>query len=381
MLCGFLRCNGGHVEIWINAMLLFIAGYWLGRWQSHHYRRDWRCRLGRKLQLLVVRNEMKGYRLKRKRPVLARWQKCLLGWLHGITPTFTRYTNFQPATLIGWQRRYVKHWWWMISNQGKRGVVGRPKLDASVVQIIVDIKAQNPSYGARRISAMVTEQLGMEVSASTVRNILKREKTKPKRPTKPNQRWKTFLDNHRGSMASMDFKVTFNWRGKPLYILNIISHARRKLVTSRATHNPSSDWVAQQIRNAFPFDEAPREMLMDHDSIFLPLVHKTLPNMGIKVIRSAVKCPWQNGAVERFNRTLTEELLNHIIPLGEQHLNRLLKQYQTFYNTARPHRANGGQSPILQATAANDVGFEPGTLRAEAIPWLGGLHHSYRRAA
>ncbi len=72
-------------------MLLFIAGYWLGKWQSHHYRRDWRRRLGRKLQLLAVRNEMKGYRLKRKRPVLARWQKCLLGWLHGITPTFTRY--------------------------------------------------------------------------------------------------------------------------------------------------------------------------------------------------------------------------------------------------------------------------------------------------
>ncbi len=362
-------------------MLLFIAGYWLGRWQRHHYRRDWRCRLGRKIQLLAVRNEMKGYRLKRKRPVLARWQKCLLGWLHGITPTFTRYTNFQPATLIGWQRRYVKRWWWLISNQGKRGLVGRPKLDASVVQIIVDIKAQNPSYGARLISAMVTEQLGMEVSASTVRNILNRPQPKPKRPTKSNQRWKTFLDNHRGSMASMDFKVTFSWRAKPLYILNIICHARRKLVTSRATYYPSSDWVAQQIRNAFPFDEAPRKMLMDHDSIFLPLVHKTLPNMGIKVIRSAVKCPWQNGAVERFNRTLTEELLNHIIPLGEQHLNRLLTQYQTFYNTARPHRANGGQSPILQATAANDVVFEPGTLRAEAIPWLGGLHHSYRRAA
>ena len=72
--------------------------------------------------------------------------------------------------------------------------------------------------------------------------------------------------------------------------------------------------------------------------------------------------------VERFNRTLTEELLDHVIPLSALHINQLIKKYQTFYNTARPHRAN-------------DVALTPGALHAEAIPWLGGLHHSYRRAA
>jgi len=219
--------------------------------------------------------------------------------------------------------------------------------------------------------------------STTVRNVLTRqlrEPTKPKAP-KGGQSWKTFLKYHRSSMASMDFKVTFDWRGKLLYILNIIDHERRELVVSRATHHPSSDWVAQQIRNAYPFDEVPGHRMMDHDSIFLPLVHQTLPNMGIKVVRTCVGCPWQNGVVERFNRTLTAELLNHIIPISAQHINRMLKQYQTFYNKARPHRANAGQSPIRQQNAANDVAFAPGTLRAEAIPWLGGLHHSYRRVA
>ena len=85
--------------------------------------------------------------------------------------------------------------------------------------------------------------------------------------------------------------------------------------------------------------------------------------------------------VERFNRTLTEELLDHVIPMGALHINQLLRQYQTFYNTARPHRTNDGQSPIQQVNAANDVAFTPGALHAEALPWLGGLHHSYRRAA
>ena len=274
----------------------------------------------------------------------------------------------------------------MLVVAGKRRAAGRPRIDASVEKIIISIKTENPRYGTKLISLMVSEQLGVAISQATVRNVLKRQPRKPIKPTKPtshenSQSWNTFLDNHRGSMASMDFKGAFDWRGKPLHILNIIDHDRRELVVSRATYNPSSDWVAQQIRDAYPFDEAPKWMLMDHDSIFLPLVHTTFPNMGIKVVRTSVGCPWQNGVVERFNRTLTEELLNHVIPLGAQHINRLLQQYQTFYNTARPHRANAGQPPIRQQNAANDVPFAPGTLRAEAIPWLGGLHHSYRRAA
>ena len=365
------------------APLIFAGGYWIGKWQNRNFRRHWRWRLGRKLQLIAGRNEMKGYRRKRKRPVLARWRKFLLGWLHGLSPTLTRYTNFRPATLIGWHRRYVKRWWWMISRSGKRRAAGRPKIDESVEKIIVDIKKENPGYGAKRIGAMVSEQLGVTVSASTVRNVLSRNGRTPKKPTTPEQlqNWKTFLKNNRYSMAAMDFKVTFDWRARPLYILSIIDHERRKLVSCRATYHPSSDWVAQQIREAFPFDDAPRRMLMDHDSIFLPLIRGTLPNMGIKVVRTSVGCPWQNGVVERFNRTLTEELLNHIIPIGAEHLNRVLKKYQAFYNTARPHQANEGQSPVQSENAANDVAFAPGTLRAEPIPWLGGLHHSYRRAA
>jgi transposase InsO family protein len=363
--------------------LLFAVGYLFGRWHNRRWRRDRFAALGRKLQLIAERNESKGFRHKRKRPMLNRWQKFLLGWLHHISPTLTRYTNFRPETLVGWHRRFVKRWWWMLVVAGKRRAAGRPRMDASVEKIIIDIKADNPSYGTKRISMMVTQQLGIEVSQTTVRNVLKRQQRQPTKPKAPKggQSWKTFLANHHNTMASMDFKVTFDWRGKLLYILNIIDHERRELMVCRATHNPSSDWVAQQIRDAYPFDEAPKHMMMDHDSIFLPLVHQTLPNMGIKVIRTSVGCPWQNGVVERFNRTLTEELLNHIIPISALHINRLLKQYLTFYNTARPHRTLDGQTPIRQKTAANDSTFMPGTLRAEAIPWLGGLHHSYRRAA
>jgi len=142
-------------------------------------------------------------------------------WIvYGISPTLTRYTNFRPETLIGWHRRYVKHWWWIISRAGKRNSSGRPKIDGSIEKIIVDIKIANPSYGAKRISALVSKQLDVTVSETTVRNVLARNLNKPKSPTTPEklQNWRTFLGNHRTSIASMDFKVTFDWRAKPLFI-------------------------------------------------------------------------------------------------------------------------------------------------------------------
>ena len=171
----------------------------------------------------------------------------------------------------------------------------------------------------------------------------------------------------------MDFKVSFDWRGRPLHILSVIDHQRRKLIHCCSTYHPGEGWVAQQMREAFPFDQAPAMLLMDNDSTFLPAAQKTLPAMGIKVVRTAFQCPQQNGIVERFNRTLTEELLDHIVPLSAKHLNARLAEFKSFYNTARPHRANGGQAPEQSRSAANDtpaVPIERGTLRAQAIPWL-----------
>lgn len=133
------------------------------------------------------------------------------------------------------------------------------------------------------------------------------------------------------------------------------------------------------MREAFPFDEAPKMMLTDNDSIFLPVIKQTLPAMGVAVMRTAIKCPQQNGIIERFNRTLTDELLSAVIPINEQHLNRLLREYKQFYNTARPHRANGGEAPE-PLDACNDERFEQSSRRIESTAWLGGLHHSYRQA-
>lgn len=373
------------MEIWLLMPLLFAVGYLLGRWHNRRWRYERVAALRRRLQLITSRIENKGMRRSGKRPSLKPWQKWFLGLLHWWSPTLTRYTLFRPETLIGWFNRYVRCYWWLISSAGKLKFPGRPRIPESVEQIIVDIKTANPSYGAERIAALVSKQLEIPVSESTVRNVLERHlgKSPPKKPS--GQAWETFLKNHREFLGSMDFKTTFDWRARPLFILSVISHHRRQLIHCRCTYHPTAEWVAQQMREAFPFDEGPAKLMMDHDSIFLPVIKNTLPAMGIGVVRTSVKCPWQNGTIERFNRTLKEELLAHIIPIGDSHLNRLLGEFKTFYNTARPHQANKGLTPD-QAEASNDIEFDPApfnpeSLQIEEISWLAGLHHSYRRVA
>jgi hypothetical protein len=153
-----------------------------------------------------------------------------------------------------------------------------------------------------------------------------------------------------------------------------------------ATYHPTAEWVAQQLRNAFmDMDTLPEAIVMDRDSIFLPIVKQTLPNMGIKPIRIGYKCPWQNAVVERFHRTLDDELLRYVQPLNDRHLNRLLTEFRKYYNTARPHMAYGAEPPIIpdvtNIPAVNDPEFFKTPRKLVRQKWLGGLHSSYRWAA
>ena len=360
-------------------LLVFIAGFLSGRLSVKRYRVRRMAVLERKKQIISTQIENMGFRHKNKRPRLQDWQKWLLALLHWLSPSSTRYNLFRPETLIKWQRKYVKSYWWMISKAEKKSFPGRPKIPKVVKQLVIDIKLENPSYGNGKIASIIVKQLGIPISETSVKGIL--DRYFEKNPTSPKgQKWKTFYESHREILACMDFTVVFDWRVRPLFILNVLTHDRRQLVLCRSTYNPTAFWVAQQMREAFPFEEAPGLMLMDNDQIFLPIIKHTLPAMGVGVVKTAIKCPWQNGHVERFNRTVKDELIKHVIPIDDQHLNRLLKEFQVFYNTARPHEANDGEAP-LQRKACNDMQYAQNPLKVVSVEWLGGLHHSYRVAA
>jgi len=262
---------------------------------------------------------------------------------------------------------------------------GRPRTPQYVVDNILAIKKENPGYSPGMISRMPKSQLQIFIHKKTVQAILKENGYPPNppgriHPPKQEPAWKSLINNQ--FVAAIDLKIITDLYGNRMYILNIIHHGRRYLIRSTATYHPTALWLAQQIREAFPYDTAPGIMLMDRDALFLSLVKQTLPNMGIQVRRIDYKCPWQNGVVERFNLTLQTELLSLITAVSENHMNKLLRQYREYYNTARPHMTNNDFPPDAPEKLPVIIPFpERNAGNVKSVSWVGGFHHSYYWAA
>ncbi|MCZ2340639.1 MAG: integrase core domain-containing protein [Bacteroidales bacterium] len=149
--------------------------------------------------------------------------------------------------------------------------------------------------------------------------------------------------------------------------------ALRNLVSLIAKH-PHAAWVCQQLREAFPFDEAPRFLIRDNDGIYGHEVTRCLKAMGIVEVKTAPHSPWQNAYVERVIGTLRRELLDHVIVLNERHLRRLLSGYLEYYHISRCHQSLDDNSPYPRVVEPPNQG------EVISIPMVGGLHHWYRRA-
>lgn len=368
--------------IWLLLPLVFAGGYYWGKWQNRDYQSDAKAKIEQRFIVLTLRTELLAYtqkpvgakncskksispfkqKLVKPKPNFRWYQRLFLSLMHRFFPETTRFNQLKPATLIKWQKEFSSAKFYQKILNGKRKQnrpQGRPPMAQHIIDAVIGIKKENPSYGNAKIASLVANQLLESISDETVRKILKKHGVSPnpvgngkKLGQKLDPSWAAYF--YYQFYCAMDFKVTLDMRGVPLFILNIVDHGRRQLILSRATYHPTSAWVAQQLRNCIGLDYTPEVMVMDHDKIFYSIAKTTLPAMGVKVMRTGIKCPWQNAVVERFNRTMTEELLDYVIPFNEQHMNRLLSEYQTYYNTARPHMTNGGSSPIA---VANDTHF------------------------
>jgi transposase InsO family protein len=132
-------------------------------------------------------------------------------------------------------------------------------------------------------------------------------------------------------------------------------------------------WVARQLRQAFPFETAPRYLIRDRDGIYGAEVTGCLTSLGIEEVLTAPHSPWQNPSCERLVGTLRRELLDHVIVLNEEHLRRLLSSYPNYYHHSRPHMGLGHNAPEPRTVEPPERG------RVVAEPMVGGLHHRYRR--
>src|SRR6202043_3547772 len=192
-------------------------------------------------------------------------------------------------------------------------------------------------------------KLGIEVAQSSVAKYM------VKRRAPPSQGWRTFLRNHAPDIAAMDLFVVPTIDFNLLYALVIIRLDRRSLVWINVTTNPTAEWIARQITEAFPWDGAPRYMIRDRDRIYGAVVTRRLLAMGIRDKPIVPASPWQNGFAERLIGSIRRECLDHAIICGEAHLRRVLKPYAHYYNRFRTNRSLNKDPPVSRSVQRTGV--------------------------
>src|SRR5512139_422077 len=311
---------------------------------------------------LVLRQQVNVLRRRMpKRPPLTNIDRLLFVWLYRWFPsTVNALAIVKPETVIRWHRLGFRAYWrWRSGNR-----VGRPKVSAELRTLIREMSQANPLWGAPRIHGELLK-LGFEVAQSTVAKYMVR------RWGPPSQGWKTFLFNHAPHIGAIDLFVVPTVGFKLLYGLVIIRLRRRQLVWINVTTNPTADWIARQITEAFPWEQAPRYLIRDRDASYGHAVIRRLAAMGIRDRPTAPRSPWQNGHVERLIGSIRRECLDHVVILSEAHLRRLLAGYADYYNNFRTHRFLTKDTPLHRAIERLGI--------VTSRPILGGLHHQYCR--
>jgi transposase InsO family protein len=239
---------------------------------------------------------------------------------------------------------------------------GRPQIEADLRALIRRMSIENPLWGAPRIHGELLK-LGFEVAQSSVAKYML------KRGGPPSQGWRTFLWNHAPDIAAMELFVVPTIGFDLLYAFIIVRLGRRDLVWINVTTNPTADWIAGQLTEAFPWDEAPRYLIRDRDRIYGSIVTRRMRAMGIRDKPTAPASPWQNGFAERLIGSIRRECVDHFVVLGEAHLRRILRTYMRYYNRIRTHRSLDKDAPVSRPVQWT------GIINSHAI--LGGLHHHY----
>ena len=282
-------------------------------------------------EIVLLRHQLNVLRRRiPSKPKLAVADRLLFVWLYRLFPSvLNAVTIVQPETIIRWHRAgFRRYWCWKSRSRG-----GRPEVPMEIRRLIREMSLANRLWGAPRIHGELLK-LGIEVAQSTVAKYM------AKSGRGRSQTWKTFLHN-------------------------------RRLISLTVTTQPTAEWIARQITDAFPWNEAPDHIVRDRDEAYGQTVTRRLSAMGIRDHPTAARSPWQNGHAERLIGSIRRECLDHIVVFGEGHLRRILAAYTGYYNEVRTHLSLAkdapGHRPIQQL----------GQL--SAWPILGGLHHEYCR--
>ena len=183
---------------------------------------------------------------------------------------------------------------------------GTRRISKELRELIFRMVAENPTWGAPRIHGELVK-LGFDISERTVSRWVRRA---PKNP-EPVMRWKAFLRNHREVIAAMDFFTVPTLNLNLLYCFFVIAHDRRRILHINATRHPTALWIAQQLREAFPYDSSRKYVIHDRDAKFGEQVNEAVTTLALQAVRTSFRSPWQNGIAERWVGCCRQDLLDH----------------------------------------------------------------------
>ena len=314
---------------------------------------------------LALRHQLVVLKRSHKRPVLKERDRLFWVLLSRIWSGWRETVLIvQPDTVVRWHKRAFKLYW-MRKSRGEKP--GRPPLDPEVKALVLWMADSNPTWGAPKIHGELLK-LGLVTSERTVSGLLHRYRRKP-----PSQTWKTFIKNHMSEMVAVDFLVVPTIRFRMLYVFVVLRHTNRQVIHFNVTSNPTAEWTAQQVIEAFLWDTAPRFLVRDRDSIYGEYFRRRVDGMGIDQVVTAYHSPWQNAYVERLNGSIRRECTDHVIVFSENHLRRILRSYFEYYNNDRTHLRLDKETPIARPISKRASPLS----KVIELPRVGGLHHRY----
>jgi len=278
----------------------------------------------------------------------------------------------KPATLIHWHRNAFRLFW-----KWKSRPTGRPAVPLETRGLIRRMASENPTWRQAQIAAELQLKIGIRLSPRTVAKYM------PKPGARPwsgvgSQSWRTFLQNHAKEIVACDFFTVVTASLKVFYVFIAMEHARRRIIHFNVTDHLTADWTTQQFREAFPSSHEYQFLIHDRASVYSAELDEQIRSMGLVVIRTPVRAPKANALCERVIGTIRRECLDFLIPLGEKHLRRILRDYVRHYNKGRPHSSLGPGIPdgLTVVPIRSDHSIAPGSIvRSREV--LGGLRNEY----
>ena len=339
-----------------------------------------RGEVSRNAELLVLRHENAVLRRQAGR---VRYQPGDRLWLAALSRLIPRRRwsgvfAVTPATLLAWHRRLIARKW----DYSQRRSPGRPSTAAAIRTLVIRMATDNPGWGHRRVQGELVK-LGHPIAASTVWQILHDAGIGPA-PRRTGPTWKQFLTAQARGILAADFVHVDTVLLRRLYALIVIEHGTRRVHLAGITAHPDGAWTTQAARNVL-MDLGQRAasvkfLIRDRAGQFTSSFDAVFTAEGIRILASPPQAPKANAICERIIGTLRRELLDRLLIVNEQHLRRVLTEYQQHYNAARPHRSLGQLTPA-QADTRPPEPIDLADRRVRRKQVLSGLTHEYYVAA